>query len=115
MNNRSPIEEKHNPWLGSASQLTVLCSKQNKIRLHFLTESKHDLHEQDDDAHAYEEPVYLRVEPHHPVEDGHEDAGQEQEDGQLRQLLGDVVGVDAVGTVEVLTEEDWELHGEDLK
>ena len=80
-----------------------------------LTVANHDLSEDGDDEAGVGEPVEGRVEADHVVEDGHEEDRGHEEEGQLGQLLGDVVDVHAVHSVEVLSQENGHLRAEHLE
>ena len=56
----------------------------------------------------------VRVEADHPVEDHVEYDRGDEEEGQLGELLGDEVHVDAVHVVLLLTQEDGDLGAEDV-
>ena len=66
------------------------------------------------DADGDEEPLHLRVEPDHEVDDADKDDGGHQEDGQLCQLLSDEVDVSPIHPIEMFPEKDWQLHTDDV-
>ena len=70
-----------------------------------VAERHHHLQDQEGDTQANEEPLDLRVEPGHPVEDGEQDDGLEDVQRQLHDLLRDEVDVSPIGPVEMFPEE----------
>ena len=63
---------------------------------------------------AHGEAGGVRVEADHPVEDHVEDDRGDEEEGQLGELLGDEVHVDAVHVVLLLAQEYGDLSAEDV-
>ena len=66
-----------------------------------IPERHHHLQDQEGDAQEDEEPLGLRVELSHPVEDGEQDDGLKDVQRQLHDLLGDEVDVSPIGPVEM--------------
>ena len=66
---------------------------------------RHDhLEDQEGDTQEDEEPLSLRVELSHPVEDGEQDSRFQDVQRQLHDLLGDEVDVNPIGPIEMLSE-----------
>ena len=66
------------------------------------------------DPEGDEKPFSCRVEADHVVEDTHIDGRLDEEDRQLRQLLGEEVHVCSVHPIEVLPQEYRHLHAEHI-
>ena len=67
------------------------------------------------DEHTHEEPVNIRIETDHEVEDRDEDASSQDVNGEFGQLFCDIVDIHPVVSVEVFPLEDWEFHAKHLR
>ena len=75
---------------------------------------KTNLGDKQDDEATNQESVEVRVHPHHVVEDGHEGDGRHDEQGELGQLLADVVHVRSVHAIKMFSQKHRQFQAENL-
>lgn len=74
-----------------------------------ITKTDHHLWDQHHDGHGHKEPGHLGVEADHVVKNGDKTNRHGQKDGQVCQLLGEVVNVDSVHAIKVFSQKYGQL------